>query len=138
MKYLIWFFLFWLFLYILLGFHSTTRYTNNTNTTVARALTINDYIKKYSSEYKVSEKLIRDVLKRESKTRCNPPLGDSGLARGPAQFHKGTFEMFAKQKGEKLDYYSCHDQIKLMVWAFSKGEKYRWHWSAYRAIVNKS
>lgn len=97
--------------------------------------TIHDFIIIYSSEYEVSDKLLRRVIKAESNLKCNPRPGDGGRANGPAQFHRPTFDAFAKEFGEELDYHSCHDQIKLMAWAFAQGEKYRWHWTTYRRIA---
>ena len=97
-----------------------------------RPYTIDDYIIVYANEYKVSPKTIRRVLKAESQLNCNPKgHNDGGLARGIAQFHEQTFDTFSKELGEKLDYNSCSDQIKLMAFAFSKGERYRRHWTTY-------
>ncbi len=58
--------------------------------------------------------------------------GDGGRAYGPFQFHKKTFEMFAKKFGEKLDYLNTEDNIKLAVWAL--GSDRGRHWSCYKKL----
>lgn len=87
----------------------------------------------YTALYGANEDQLRKTIKGESTFRCDV-YGDNGKAYGIAQFHKPTFERWSKELGEELDYYSCHDQIKLMSWAFSKGDKYKRHWTAWRNL----
>lgn len=88
------------------------------------------YIERYSCEYDVDKKTIRLIIKGESNFSCNPKgHNDGGRAFGVAQFHKPTFQMFSKEMGEQLDYYSCHDQIKLLAWSIANGKGD--HWTTY-------
>ncbi len=58
------------------------------------------------------------------------------LAWGAFQTHRGTFDKWKVEMGEPtLNYYNWVDQIKVSVWAFSKGETYRDDWTTYRAII---
>ena len=89
---------------------------------------INDLIAENSVIYDVPNSTLIKLFKCESDFRENA-VGDNGLAYGIAQFHKQTFEAFAKQEGEKLNYHSTYDQIKLTAWAIANG--YGDHWTCY-------
>lgn len=52
--------------------------------------------------------------------------GDKGLAYGVFQFHRQTFDVFAKEKGEKLDYFNPKDNIDLAIWGLSHGKQSHW------------
>lgn len=91
-------------------------------------------IEKYSKEFDYPVKTAKAVAYCESNYVENAH-GDSGKAYGVYQFHKATFEMFAKQKGEKLDYYDTEDNIKLAIWALANDKEH--HWSCYRKIAAK-
>jgi len=97
-------------------------------------LSVVELIEHYSAIYGQDPALMKKVAECESKYNIKA-LGDSGRAFSVFQFHKGTFNNWSKEKGEKLDYKSYHDHIKLAVWAFSKGESYRGHWTSYVAIT---
>lgn len=87
----------------------------------------------YSALYDQDPALMRKVAECESKYNTTI-LGDGGRAFSVFQFHKGTFERWSKERGEPLDYKSYHDHIKLAVWSFAQGEKYRNAWTSYVAI----
>lgn len=93
-----------------------------------KPLSVQQYIVKYAQVYNVSEKQLLAVSKCESSYNTNA-IGDSGKARGIYQYHLPTFLAFEKEFGEDLDYYSYHDQAKLTAYVFSKGEKYKKHWT---------
>ena len=98
-----------------------------------KELTLKEVAQKFRAQYGVDYNLINSVIECES--HWNPKAkGDNGRALNLAQFHKGTFENWEKQYGEDLNWNSAHDQIKLMAWAFSKGEQYRDDWTTYTAI----
>ena len=62
--------------------------------------------------------------------------GDGGRAHGLFQYHKGTFDRYAKLSGMTLDYYSYEDQAQLTAWLYvNKPESLR-EWTSYRAIQN--
>lgn len=87
----------------------------------------------FAALYGVDGSLVKKIVQCESKGN-EKATGDNGLAYGLFQYHKGSFERHAKLLGEELDYYSSYDQIKLGVFAISKG--YGREWSSYRAIKN--
>lgn len=96
-------------------------------------LTQSEVIQKYSNIYAVSAETLTKVMMCESNLD-NSKIGDNGLAIGIAQFHQPTFDNFSKQLGEDLDIKNEEHQIKLMAYAFSKGDAN--HWTAYRALKN--
>jgi hypothetical protein len=65
---------------------------------------------------------------------------DGGRARNVTGIHNATFKgylpSYEKEMGETLDIHSTYDQIKMMSFMFSKGEKTRRLWSTYRAYTN--
>jgi soluble lytic murein transglycosylase-like protein len=85
-------------------------------------------IVKYSKLYQVSEKTMNRVIKAESNYDCEA-IGDGTKAKGIAQFHAKTFDWLSKKMGEKLNYHSCADQIKLLAWSIANG--YGKHWTTY-------
>lgn len=95
---------------------------------------IEGLIEKYSEEFNYSEKMAKDIASCESDLRPNV-YGDGGKAYGVYQFHKPTFIMFSKQKGEKLDYYDTEDNIKLAIWALANNKEN--HWSCYKKVATK-
>lgn len=94
--------------------------------------TVVDMINKYSDQFGVNTKTLDSVVRCESNYNVTA-VGDNGLAYGPAQFHKSTFDLFAKEYGKELDYKNPSDQIELMAWAFSKG--YSKHWSCMAKVL---
>lgn len=96
---------------------------------VQKELTPKEQLEVFAQEYGASFTELDRVAKCESGYRM--VYGDGGLAYGVFQYHRPTFEAFSKVKGEKLDYYSSYDQMKLTAFIFSKGEKYKYHWSCY-------
>ena len=62
--------------------------------------------------------------------------GDGKRANNVLQIHQPTFNQWAKEMGEELDYNSTYDHIKVGAWAFAQGESYRRAWTAYRALEN--
>lgn len=104
----------------------------------APKITLEDYsvpqlIEYYSGIYHQDPALLKKVAECESKYGKNLK-GDSGLAFSVYQFHKNTFDNWSKEFGEKLDYGSYHDHIKLAVWSFAQGENHRNAWTTYVAI----
>lgn len=84
----------------------------------------------------VSLALLKAVMRCESGGNQSV-IGDNGRAVGIFQYHKGTFESFAKEMGDtSLKRESEFDQATVTAWAFAQGETYRRHWTTYRAIKN--
>lgn len=112
---------------------NNTQQTQENVSTVANLPLYEKVAIKYSSLYGASSTEVIKVMQCESGFKMEA-VGDSGKSNGIAQFNKGTFEQYSKQLGEKLDYNSLYDQIKLMSYMFSinKGN----HWTAYRALKN--
>lgn len=73
------------------------------------------------------------TAKCESGLRHEGVYGDNGKAYGIMQFHRGTFDWFAKMYGKQMDYYSREDQIELAAWAFANG--YASHWTCFNRLV---
>lgn len=85
----------------------------------------------FATLYGANRGQLEGVINCESGWRPTV-YGDGGHAYGLLQFHKPTFEMWEKQMGEDMDYYSSFDQIKMGAWAFSKG--YTSHWTCYTKL----
>lgn len=86
------------------------------------------YSKRYGAKIEETSWIIGD----ESGFSCRPSgLNDHGRAFGPAQYHKDTFYRHAALMGVTLDYYSCHDQIKLFAWIFGNTTKEKCEWTKY-------
>ena len=92
-----------------------------------------ELIEHYATLYNQDPILLKKVAECESKYEKDL-FGDGGRAYSVFQFHKGTFEKWSKEFGEPLDYKSYLDHIKLAVWSFAQGEKYRNAWTTYVAI----
>lgn len=65
---------------------------------------------------------------------------DGGLGINITGIHNATFygwlPKYEKDTGETLNIESNYDQIKMMSWAFSKGDSYRNQWTTYVAYKN--
>lgn len=64
----------------------------------------------------------------ECESGGNPDaVGDHGLARGLAQFHRDTFyEMAAQAKMKGMQWQNSIHQMKLLNWALSHGKGSAW------------
>ncbi|HAS92268.1 MAG TPA: hypothetical protein DCS12_08565 [Clostridiales bacterium] len=96
-------------------------------------LSVAGQIEYYSNLYGADSKIVSKVIQCESRGNITA-IGDSGKSFGIAQFQKPTFINLSNKLGEELDYYSSHDQIKLLSWSMANG--YGRLWTAYRAIMN--
>lgn len=94
---------------------------------------VENTIKYFASKFALDENLALTVAKCESDLK-NTTRGDKGLARGIYQYHREAFDRHSQLFGEKLDYNSSYDQIKLATWALANGKGNEW--TAYRAIQN--
>lgn len=94
-------------------------------------LTATDTLIYFADKYGANKDELLKVAKCESSLRFYTQ-GDNGKATGTMQFHKPTFETFAKEMGEKLDYNDPIDNIKLGAWAFAQGPEYKRHWSCWK------
>lgn len=92
-----------------------------------------DILVKYANLYGASSTELIKVVRCESGFQ-DGIVGDSGRSIGVAQFARGTFTQYSKQLGEKLDYNSSYDQLKLMSYMFSINKAD--HWTAHRALKN--
>lgn len=86
---------------------------------------IKGLIKYYSALYAVSYEEMSRVMACESSGKIDA-VGDNGRAYGLFQFWENTFNLFAKDLGEKLEWKNPEHQIKLASWAFSKGKQTHW------------
>ncbi len=96
--------------------------------------TIPEMIINYSEEYKVDPMLVSCILFNESS--YNPEaIGDSGKAKGIAQFHLNTFKTFRKLMGmsQKDLRLNPEESIRTLCWALSTGRGY--HWSVYEGCL---
>ena len=92
-----------------------------------------ELVEYFATLYGANTAQLEAVIKCESNWRPTV-YGDGGHAYGLLQFHKPTFDRWAKQMGEELDYYSAYDSIKLGAWAFSKGIKYQDDWTCWTRL----
>lgn len=91
---------------------------------------VQEMIGYYANYYGANKNQLMVVAKCESNFKTNV-YGDGGRAYSIYQFHKPTFESFAKLLGEDLDYYSYHDNIKLASFIFAKYPQYKSHWTCH-------
>lgn len=89
-------------------------------------------IEKYGGE---QEQILTKVMNCESGGRRDVK-GDGGKAHGLYQYHKPTWDRFAKLYGQEMDYYSPLDQIKLTAFVFQKYPEYRNHWTCFTKNKN--
>lgn len=91
---------------------------------------IHAYIAKYSMEYGINPYQLKKTIQCESQ--FNPRAinyHDGGKGKhsvGILQFQRTTFDGYSKKMGEKLDYYSYHDQIKVASYMWSNGQQRQW------------
>lgn len=63
-------------------------------------------------------------------------VGDKGLARNIAQFHKATFDEMKKEANmPQLQYENSQDQIVLLTWALAHGKGNAW--TTYRRYAHQ-
>lgn len=90
--------------------------------------------------FKVDPVKFADTVQCESQGNLES-IGDHGLAYGPLQFHKATFNWMkgaAIKEGEpfqNLSYTNPQDQITLGAWAFAHGEAKQW--SCYSELSSR-
>jgi hypothetical protein len=94
-----------------------------------------DYI---APQFGQPTKAIKTIVCSESNFLVLPH--DGGRAVNVTGIWDTTFDgwlpQYEKEMGETLNKKSTFDQIKMMSWAFSKGDSYRYQWSTYYAYVN--
>jgi len=101
-------------------------------------MTIEQMILDVAPRFKQDPLLISKISWCESHHEVKVHDGGHGL--GVTGIHKRTFAgwlpLYEKEQGETLDYGSSYDQLKMMSWAFSKGDSYRNQWTTYVAYMN--
>lgn len=97
--------------------------------------TVQDMIDEIAPKFGQEPKLISKISYCESMHRV--VVHDGGYGKGVTGIHRKTFEgwlpLYQKEMHETLNYDSTYDQVKMMAWAFSKGDSYRNQWSTYVA-----
>jgi hypothetical protein len=82
--------------------------------------------------------LIKKIVWCESMNQV--VVHDGGRGIGVTGLHRQTFNLwlpiYREEMKEELNYDSTFDQLKMISWAFSKGETYRDDWTSYRAYRN--
>lgn len=100
--------------------------------------TVDEIIKDVAPKFGQDPKLISKISYCESKHKV--VSHDGGRAVNVTGIHNTTFDLwlkkYEKEQGETLDKESTYDQIKMMSWAFSQGDKYRNQWTTYVAYKN--
>lgn len=97
--------------------------------------TVKGMIVYYSQQNEVDESMMMKMADCESDFNPNA-VGDNFRARNVYQYHRGTFDSMSKLMGEKLNYDSAHDQIKLTTWIAANYPSKLNSWTSYRAIKN--
>ena len=103
-------------------------------TDVKRIVTDEDLIEQFSEQYGADPDIVKKVMDCESGGD-HKMSSDGGHSNGIAQFQKSTFNRMSKIFGEKLEYSSKYDQLKLATWALSQPKLAR-EWTTYVAIKN--
>jgi hypothetical protein len=88
----------------------------------------------------VDNDLFIAILKCESSgnsrnQKGKPLVGDSGLAKGIAQFHEQTFKWLARRAHMRnMHWLDPIDQMRLLAWSIDNG--YGNQWSCYRKLTH--
>lgn len=90
--------------------------------------TVEEWIEYYADEYQADAEELKKVAFCESGYRI-AVKGDGGKAFSVFQFHRPTFERWAKELGKPLNYEDYLDHIELASWAFAQGDKYKDDWT---------
>ena len=102
---------------------------------IPKVQTIEEMILEIAPRFEQDPALISKISYCESKHK--EVVHDGGYGLGVTGIHKKTFEgwlpLYQKEQGETLNYASSYDQLKMMSWAFSKGDSYRNQWTTYVA-----
>lgn len=100
-------------------------------------MSVEEMISSIVPRWNQDPKLISKISWCESQHKVK--VHDGGYGLGVTGIHKKTFEKwlieYEKENVETLDYGSTYDQLKMMTWAFSKGESYRDDWTTYVAYM---
>lgn len=99
---------------------------------------ITEMIDYLAPRFNQAPELIYKITYCESKHKI--VSHDKGRGTNITGIHDDTFNrwlpLYEKEQGETLDKNSTYDQIKMISWAFSKGDDYRNQWTTYRAYKN--
>ncbi len=87
----------------------------------------------FANEYSTNYNEMAKVIVCESNWRPTV-YGDGGKAYSYAQFHKPTFDRWAKELNKDLSYTNPDDHLELMAYAFSKGTSYKKRWTCWTKI----
>lgn len=105
--------------------------------TPQKVMTVEQMIDSVAPTFNQDPKLISKISYCESHHKVKP--NDGGRGVNITGIHDATFDrwlpLYKKETGETLNKKSTLDQIKMMSWAFSKGENYRDDWTTYRAYI---
>lgn len=100
--------------------------------------TIAELTEKIATAFNQDPKLIEKIIYCESGGKIQSHDGGRGF--NITGIHDATFngwlKEYEKEYNETLNKDSSYDQIKMMSWAFSKGESYREQWTTYVAYTN--
>lgn len=102
------------------------------------SMTVPEMIEYIAPQFGQPTKAIKTIVCSESNFLVLPH--DGGRAVNVTGIWDTTFDgwlpQYEKEMGETLNKKSTFDQLKMMSWAFSKGDSYRYQWSTYHAYVN--
>jgi len=84
----------------------------------------------FAEEYGADEEELHVVAFCESGYKPHA-VGDGGRARNIFQYHKPTFQRYAKLMGETLNYDSAYDQAKLTAWIFKNYPQEKDAWTCW-------
>lgn len=101
-------------------------------------MTVPEMIDYIAPQYGQSPEVIKKITWCESGHKILPHDGHKGtnITGIWDSTFKSWLPLYEKEIGETLNINSQFDQIKMMSFAFSKGDEYRYQWSTYHAYVN--
>lgn len=101
-------------------------------------MSVHEMIEYTAKQFGQSTKTISTIVCSESNYTVSSH--DGGRAVNVTGIWDTTFDgwlpLYEKETGETLNKNSQFDSLKMMAWAFSKGDEYRYQWSTYHAYVN--
>lgn len=107
-------------------------------TMTLEAMSVPEMIEHISPQFGQSPSVIKTIVCSESDFLVLPHDGNKGT--NVTGIWDSTFDgwlpQYEKENGETLNKHSTYDSLKMMSWAFSKGDEYRYQWSTYHAYIN--
>jgi hypothetical protein len=96
-------------------------------------MSVKGIIQFHAKEQGVNESKLLALSFCESSFTYNA-VGDGGRAYGAFQYHRPTFDRYARLMGETLDYKSTEDQARLTAWIMKNHPEEMRAWTCSKKV----